>query len=325
MDRILRGDNMEAQTILEPEQKKKKNKKHKDLNRPHGPYFVIVAIFLVFYSITLFIPLIWGVITSFKDIIDFHLNRFGLPEVWNFENYLLVFKVMRVQVATSDGFRFVYIPEMIKNSLVYAVGSTFLSMFILYSVAYVSARFPYKWVKMFYYINLFAMIFPMVGTTASNLAVAHQLKLIDSMLGIFILQGHFIGGMTFLVLYAQLESFSRDFSDAAYIDGAGNFRIMYTIIFPMCKPTILTYALLMLIGKWNDYSTPLFYMPNVPTIAYGVYYFNLGGGNNQGGTSASNIPVTIASCLEATLPTFIMFLLFQNKLLGNFTVGGIKE
>ena len=317
-----KSEQMQSETVAKNPSKKKK---HKDLNRAQGAYFLIVGIFLVVYSITLFIPLAWGAISSFKGVIDFQLNKFGLPEVWKWDNYLLVFQVMAVQVEAGAGFRMVYIPEMIMNSIVYSFGTTFVTMFVLYCIAYISARFPYKWTKFFYYVNIFAMVFPLVGSTASNLAVAHQLHLIDNMLGLFLIQAHFIGGMTFMVLHAQLEALPKDFSDAAYIDGAGDLRIMFTIIFPMVSTTVFTYAFYPFIMKWNDYCIPLFYILHIPTIAYGIYDFNLGGGNNGGGTSTTNVPVTIAACLEATLPTFLMFLLFQKRLLGNFAVGGIKE
>ena len=113
----------------------------------------------------------------------------------------------------------------------------------------------------------------------------------------------------------------KDFDEAAYIDGAGNFAIFFKIIFPISVGTYVTIALINFISFWNDYTTPLIYMPNIPTVAYGLYGFI------QESTEGDKVgtPIKLAACMLVFIPNFVIFLVFRNKLIGNISMGGLKE
>jgi ABC-type glycerol-3-phosphate transport system permease component len=77
--------------------------------------------------------------------------------------------------------------------------------------------------------------------------------------------------------------------------------------------------LLQFIGYWNDYQTPMIYLPSHPTIAYGLFYslFN--------STPAfSYVGAKLASSMIVLLPILLVFLFSHKRLLGNITMGGIK-
>ena len=78
-------------------------------------------------------------------------------------------------------------------------------------------------------------------------------------------------------------------------------------------------ALLSFITYWNDYTTAMIFLPNMPTIAYGLQYFTSSSLNE-----ASTLPVKIAACTMVIIPIFIVFVIFKDKLIGNMAVGGIK-
>lgn len=282
---------------------------------------LVLGIVLVLYSVSLFVPIAWGILASLKDSIELRLNMFGLPEKWLFSNYSMVLKMFYVPVSTASGAtRNVFVWEQLLYSIVYAVGGALLQTFVQFIMAYVSARFRFKFGKLVYGIVVFALAFPQVGTTASSLYVAGKLHLTDSLIGILIIRGYFLG-MYFLVFYAQLKAFPKDFSEAAYIDGAGNFTVMFRIIFPMIGTTFFSIALLQFIASWNDYITPMLYMPNVPTLSYGLYYFNYLCRTN----SIMNTPMRLAACIMMVVPVLVLFLVFHNRLLGNVSMGGLKE
>ncbi|MGN1077294.1 MAG: ABC transporter permease subunit, partial [Candidatus Gallimonas sp.] len=125
----------------------------------------------------------------------------------------------------------------------------------------------------------------------------------------------------FLVFYAQLRAFPKDYSEAAYIDGAGNFTVMMRIIFPLVRGTFFTVTLLLFINSWNDYTTPMLYMPNVPTLSYGLYYYTFVLKNS----STQSFPMRMAGCIVMMLPILAVFLVFHKRLIGNVSMGGIKE
>lgn len=281
---------------------------------------LFLGIVLGIYSVSLFLPMLWGVLASLKDSIELRLNMFGLPENWLLSNYSMVLKTFFVPVMSKGATRNVYVPEMLFISVLYAVGGALIQTLVQYVMAYVSARFKYKFGAFIYGIVVFTLAFPQVGTTASSLYVAEKLNFLDSIFGMFVMRGYFIG-MYFLVLYAQLKAFPKDYSEAAYIDGAGNFTVMFKIIFPLIRNTFFTIALLLFINLWNDYTTPMLYMPNVPTLSYGLYYFNYLCRIN----SIMNTPMQLAACMMMMVPTLVLFLFFHNRLIGNVSMGGLKE
>lgn len=303
-----------------------KTRKKKNVN----VLMIIVGAILVIYVISAFVLLIWSMITSLKSDLELDFNRFGLPGMYGenprlnlqFQNYVNVFKYFFIKVTLrSGGTKYVAIEEMFLNGLLYALGSAVVQAFVQYLMAYVSARFKYKGCKIFYWIVIFTMVLPTVGTTASGLYIAKILGLTDSIIGMYIMKANFLG-VYFLVMYAQLKAFPKDFSEAAKIDGAGNFSVMMRITFPLIKNTFITVVLLLFVQYWNDYTTPMLYMPNVPTLAFGLYWLCL---ENSVTAVIKNVPSAMAGCMMMLIPMLILFLFTHKRLMGNLSMGGLKE
>ena len=85
----------------------------------------------------------------------------------------------------------------------------------------------------------------------------------------------------------------------------------------MVTGVFTTVLLLTFITYWNDYQTPLIYIPSYPTLAYGLwYYINV--------ISTGSVPMKLSGCMVMAVPLFVLFIVFQNKLMGNVSVGGLK-
>ena len=83
--------------------------------------------------------------------------------------------------------------------------------------------------------------------------------------------------------------------------------------------TFWVICLLQFVAMWNDYMTPLVFLPNRPTLAYGLLEYQLSNAN-----SVDSVPMKLAGCMILTLPILILYLIFQDKMMGNLTVGGLK-
>ena len=116
---------------------------------------------------------------------------------------------------------------------------------------------------------------------------------------------------------AAFSGIPKDYFDAANLDGAGHFRMMWHIGFPMTRTVIVAMVVLQAIGAWNNYSTPLVFLPGRPTIAYGLYYIQ----NNPAGVLP---PIQLAAAMLTSIPLVIMFVCFRNLIMGNLAVGGLK-
>ena len=287
------------------------------------PTTIILMSVLILYSVSLLLPILWGLSTSLKTDLDFYLNPFWLPDGWfwnwQWSNYSYAFMNFVVKVEAGAGFRIIYMEEMFLYTILYALGCAFFQSFVCCVVAYMVVKFDYFFSKVIYTVVIVAMILPIVGSLPSEIQMSRALGFFDTIWGMWIMKSHFLG-MYFLVFHAMFRGIPKEFADAARVDGAGNFQVLFSIMMPLARNTLFTVILLNFIGYWNDYQVPLIYLPSYPTIAYGLYLFNFSTIN-----SLSTIPMKITGCMIMMLPILIVFLIFRNRLIGNISIGGLKE
>lgn len=289
------------------------------------PLFVIVLLtILIIYMISLILPMIWLLYTSLKDKVDYQIDPIFPMWPFKFKSYIDAFNsfVLNVNVLNSAGefvrLKPVYFEGMMFNSIAYSLGCTIVQTGVTCVTAYTTSRFDFKFDKVIYNTVIITMIMPIVGSLPSELRLADALGLLDSIPGMYVMKAHFLG-MYYLVFHAMFKGIPKDYDEAAYIDGADNFMVFFRIILPLASGTFLTIALINFIGYWNDYTAPLVYMPNKPTIAYGLYTFI-----EATTQPKSNKPVKLAACMLVFIPNFVVFIVFRNKLLGNISMGGLK-
>ena len=126
--------------------------------------------------------------------------------------------------------------------------------------------------------------------------------------------------MYFLVFYSFFVGLSDSYVEAAEIDGASQFRVMLSVIIPLAKTMISACFIMFFVQTWNDYSTPLMYLPTHPTLAYGIYFNTV-----LGDTTLNRVPIRLASLMFLAIPSLIFFILFRERLMGNISMGGVKE
>ena len=139
-------------------------------------------------------------------------------------------------------------------------------------VAYLTAKYKFRLNKIIHTIVIVAMILPIVGSLPSELQLVKTLGFYDHMWGMFILKANFLG-MYFLVFYATFKSLPWTFAEAAQIDGAGHFRTFIQIMLPLIRSTLFAVFILLFIEHWNDYYTPMVFLPEKPTMSYGLFIF----------------------------------------------------
>jgi ABC-type glycerol-3-phosphate transport system permease component len=211
--------------------------------------------------------------------------------------------------------RDVYFMEMFGNSLFYAVAMSFFTIATQLMVAYAVAKYKFVGRNLYYNVAIIVMIIPIVGALAAEMQLASDLGLRDSFLGICIMRCKY-PGIYFLVFYASFKSISWTYAEAAQIDGAGHLKIFLNLMLPLVSSTITAVFVLQFIANFNDFQTPMMYVPNSPTIAYGLYQYKF---NSQ--TEPTRI---IAATMFSCLPIIAIFIVFRNKIMGNVNVGGIK-
>lgn len=288
--------------------------------RKIAPFTVVSAVILIILCLSLIIPFIWGLITAFKTPLEYVGDKLGFPTDWTLANFAEAFKNFTVKVPSGTGSVTYNVWGMLLWSAIYAVGGAIIQAMSCALVAYAVARFnKFKISKVLYSIVIITMILPIVGAMPSELRILRALGIYNTIFGMLILKANFLGAY-FLMFHAFFSHIPKDYYEAAAIDGAGNFTILFRMVFPMVKTLFWTIVLLYFLGNWNDYNITLIYAPSYPTLAYGLYSFNMS--NNP---EIADTPHKMAGAMMLFIPIFLFFCIFQKKLIGeNLSEGGIK-
>lgn len=329
--------------------KKSQNKKGKLL-------LIFLAIIMFTYALTFIYALSFGLITSLKSPNEWLFgdpmtgtgpNILGLPDIELserlakilgtnyslFGNYSYVIKSFKfipnsVSYYTLFGTKVEHIPtevgllDYLFNTFMYAVVCPMLSTLVTAVSAYLCCKYKYKYSSFLYVLLLTVMAIPIVGTGPSTIVLLRQLGLFDTYAGMIVQSFHFTG-LYFFVFFAFYQGLSDTYIEAAEIDGASQLSILVKIILPLSWKNILTVFIMSFVACWNMYETPLLYYPTKPTLAYGIYWMSNSTSNTNIDTQSA--PVKLAGCMALSIPTLIIFICLKNIIMGNLTLGGLKE
>ncbi len=333
----------------------------KSINKNLNPFILLLFSILVIYVVVFTYMLIWAFYNSFKPAAQWGERQFmQLPvysnDMWTadgffqgldknaalssnkdiyfsnfFYNYTKVIQAMpgKGDVRYYAGWNLdVEMPNkaynntffmIVFNTIVYSVVGSVIIGVVPCVVGYVAAKYPYKFSSVLYVITLFVMVMPVVGVEPARIKLLCRLYLFDTMLGDFIVNFTFTN-MYFLVFLAFYQGVSGTFAEAAEVDGASQLRTMVQIIMPLASKMITTIALIFFIARWNNYTTPLIYMPNIWMLSYRLYYITTFKANTLG-----DDPTRIAAAMIVVVPIIIVFVILRNKIMGNISMGGLKE
>ena len=311
----------------------------------------IVFAVLIIYSLFVILTLLWGVMTSLRNIEDIN----GSWDLLNPVKNVLKFPDLdstHVYIAPDTGEEFIYHSRReffqlfnyrqvieafkYKKSTFFYVngrsdavahyqkvwfGGAAIMCFMPAITAYITAKYDYVWCRVLHMINIIIMCIPVVGRYPTELTFLRNSGLYDTILGNYV-QKMTGSGTYYLVYYAFFKGLSNVYRDAASIDGASEWTITFRIYFPLAQKMILTVFLIQFVNLWNDYQTLYLYLPSYPTFAYMVYYQVI---EAQGITTFQELHMKTAACMFLALPVLILFIIFKDKLMGSISLGGIKE
>lgn len=292
----------------------------KSIKKRMGVMNSVLFCTLVLYCLLLVVLMLWGFITSLKTRDDFYSNVLWLPKKFAFSNYATVWQKFEVTAIDSIGRKIaIDIYGQTFNTILYAVGGAFVTTVCCCIVSYLTAKFNYAFSNIVYTLVIVTMVVPIIGSTPAMLKFLKLTGLYDTWLGTYLMKFNFLG-LYYLVFHGVFKGISPEYSEAATIDGANEYQIFFKIMFPLVSTTFYTVFLIQFIGYWNDYTTALLYMPTHPTLAYGVYYMSTSYSSDLGSE-----PMRMVTCVILALPLTVFFIAFKDKIMGNVTMGGVKE
>jgi multiple sugar transport system permease protein len=234
------------------------------------------------------------------------LTRDLWPHTWQWSNFRTVWD--------TPGFLTWW-----RNTLVYAVAGTALTVVSSLPVAYALAkfRFPGRNLVMMLVISTM-MLPPQVIIIPMYLFWTKQMGM-DGTLWPLIIPMAFGDAFTIFLLRQFLLTVPKEYTEAAKVDGCGEVRTLLTVVVPMIKPAIAAVALFQFFYCWNDYFGPQIYASSNPaawTLSYGLESFK--------GAHHTNWNLTMAATVLVMAPVIVVFFFAQKAFIEGVTLTGVK-
>ena len=272
--------------------------------------FALYALLILFFFVyAILISLKLNQDTSLDD--QFNYNLFSIPTPPNFGNYVQAF----TEWTNVDGEH--TFMDMLWNSIWRTTSSSFLTWFTTAIVCYVLVHYRSKFTHFLYTLGLLVSMLPLYGGQGAQYRLYYNLGLINSPL--ITLVSITLYGSYFFYMYAFWKGISHSYAEAASIDGANHYQILFQIMLPQVLPSIIALFVMQFITAWNDYESTAAYMTEYPNLAYGTYAYS------EVSQYQGNIPAYFAGVILSLIPVLILFVVFQNTIMEKVYFGGLKE
>lgn len=187
---------------------------------------ILAYTFLSLFAIINIIPLFWMVVNSFKNEQEYALSPFSLPEALHVSNYAEAWKVANMNV-------------YFLNSLFVTFASLVVTVFLGALAFYFLSRFQFRLRGFTYGVFLLGMLVPIHATLIPIFLIMQKLHLLDTHLSLILPYTAFHLSLTIIILEGFMRGFPKDLEESGVMDGAGIFRIFWSIILPtkLAKPS----------------------------------------------------------------------------------------
>jgi multiple sugar transport system permease protein len=275
---------------------------------------VIATIFLVALSVYSLLPLYWLIVSATKD----GSSLFSSFAFW-FDNPRDFFTNLEQVFAYNDG---IYL-TWIRNSAIYAlasgIGATIVSLFAGYALS----KFEFFGRGLTLFLVFGAVLVPTTALAIPLYILLSQIGLVNTIWA-FILPSMLNPlGIVLMKVYSD-SAVPKELIEAARVDGASEWRILFTISSPLLVPGIVTVFLFTVVATWNNYFLPLIVLnnPNLYPLTVGLAAWNSQAG--AGGGSQILFPLVITGALIAIIPMVALFLFLQRFWQSSLTLGAVK-
>jgi multiple sugar transport system permease protein len=267
---------------------------------------IVLYVVLAIIALVYLLPFYVDIINSFKTDEDASLHPLALPATWTGAAFATLFE-------SSD------FPTWVKNSFIVALFVTLGRIFFDSLAGYALARLRFRGRNALFGLVIGVMAVPNVVLLIPKFLVINQLGIYDSYAGMIL--PLLVDAAGVFIMKNFFESIPVSVEEQARIDGAGTFRVFWSVVLPMARPAMITITILSFQGSWNELSQFIVSSssPALTTLTKGVASLA------SGALSAGNqYPIKLAAAFVMTIPVAIAFFVFQRRIM-NSSEGAVKE
>ncbi|MEU5362223.1 carbohydrate ABC transporter permease [Streptomyces sp. NPDC005925] len=262
---------------------------------------------LVLWAFMVALPLLWAVMTSFKDDASIFDSPWSLPDRLHFDNW---------SRAWNQG----HMGDYFFNTVL-VVGGSLIGTLVLGSMAaYVLARFDFPGNRFLYYLFVGGMSFPIMLAMVPLFYVVDNMGLLNTIHGLILVYIAYSLPFTVFFLTAFFRTLPTTVAEAALVDGASHTRTFFQIMLPMAKPGLISVGIFNFLGQWNQYMLPtvLNTDPEKRVLTQGLVQLAVSQGY-KGDWSG-----LFAGLVMAMLPVLAAYIVFQRQVVQGLTAGALK-
>ncbi|MEQ4207668.1 carbohydrate ABC transporter permease [Actinopolymorpha sp. B9G3] len=274
----------------------------------------IPQIFVISWALMVILPMVWVLLSSFKNNREIFASPFALPREWQFSTY-------------ADAWATANIGTFFINTIIVVSCGVLLTLLLSSMAAYVLARYEFPGSRLVYYLFLVGMTFPLFLAIVPLVKVTQNLGLQQSFLGLIIVYVAFSLPFSIFFLTAFFASLPKELAESAFIDGAGHFRTFFQIMLPMAKPGLISIGVFNFLGQWNQYLLPLVLNPSKDEqnsnflLTQGLADLAL---RTRYESSATSVAEMFAGLVIAMIPVLAVYIVFQRRVEEGLTAGALK-
>lgn len=261
--------------------------------------------FMLFVSLMFVFPLIFTLLSSFKNNREIFTNPFGMPEKFRFVNFVYAWEQANIG-------RYFF------NSFFLAASTVILLALICSMAAFVISRFRFKFSRSVLVFFMVGMMVPMHTVLVPIAYMIGLFKLKNNLVVLILLFVAFSIPFSIMVLSNFMSGIENALEEAAIIDGASYAQIYWNVALPLTVPAISTISIFNFLSAWNNVLFPLIFIndKNLKPISLGLLSFYGERGSEYG-------PLMAAIIITVSVP-LIIYLLFQEKIEGGLSAGAVK-
>lgn len=264
----------------------------------------IAHLFMLLLILVILFPLLWMLISGFKDDSDIFSSPWGFPAQWKLSNYIYVWTA--------------YIQRNVGNSLFFTVTGTLLVVLIAGFAAYAVVRFEFKHK---YFVFMFILSGMMLAPQCSLIPIYKMLSVTgfyNTRIGLLIPYIAYRIPFSFFLMWSFMINLPIEVEEAAMIDGCTIFQTFFQIVMKMSKPAIATTMVMSARYIWNDFAFALVFTEGrrLQTVPLGIFAIR--------STSQTKWGVLIAGLTLAALPMIVIYIFLQRYFVEGMNSGAVK-
>ena len=267
----------------------------------------VTYVLLALWAVIVLFPFYWMVLTSVKSYSAYSSER--IPAFFTLSPTLQNYR---------DAFTAVPLGRYFLNTVIFTVATTAIMLVVITLAAFAFARLNFRGKQLAFTCFLALMMIPNELVIITNFVTITDAGLRNTFWGLIL-----PSVTSVFYIYLLKENFAQipnELYYAAKVDGTSDFKYLWKVMLPICRPTVVTIVILKVIECWNSYVWPRL-------ITDDENYFLVSNGIQairENGFGRENIPAMMAAVVVISVPLIVLFLLFRNKVMEGVSRGGTK-